>query len=77
MNVYTLKGINGDPIHEKLNEIIKYTNTKFKETCEKYNITYIDTKKIKEDYNIYPTQEEYEKIGSSIIEIINTNLLNK
>ena len=63
--------------NEELNKIIKYANEKFKETSEKYNITYIDMYehiKNEEQYKIYPTKEQYKIIGNIII---NNNLLNK
>ena len=63
---------------EKIQELINYANEKFKETSEKYNITYINMYEIlnlEEEYKIYPTKQEYEKIGNVIIDIINNNLL--
>lgn len=64
--------------NEKLSEIISYANEKFKEISEKYDITYIDQYEIitsTKELNIYPTKEEYEKLGNTIIDIINDNLL--
>lgn len=64
--------------NDKLSEIISYANEKFKEISEKYDITYIDQYEIitsTKELNIYPTKEEYKKLGNTIIDIINDNLL--
>lgn len=74
-----LTGIYINTNNEKLNEIINYINEKFKETSEKYKITYIDVyKELKaNNYKIYPSKEEYKIIGNNIIDEINNNLLKK
>lgn len=64
---------------EKINEIIKYANTKFKEKCEIYKINYINLYDLLEnnkEISIYPNEEEYKIISKNIIEVINSNLLN-
>lgn len=64
---------------EELKQILEYANQKFKETCTKYNVNYIDMYQIIEQtkpLNIYPSTTEYEQISKIIINIINTNLLN-
>ena len=74
-----LVGIYVDTNDEKLKEIINFAKEKFKETSNKYDINYINMYEIienEEQYKIYPTKEEYKKIGDTIIEIINNNLLN-
>lgn len=66
--------------NEKIKELIDYTNEKFKEISNKYNIIYIDMYeniKNEEKYKIYPTKEEYKNIGDLIIKKIEANLLNK
>ena len=70
-----LIGLNINTKDEKLNEILNYTNEKFKEQSEKYNIKYIDRYENNLEEKIYPTKEEYETIGNKIIEEINNNLL--
>lgn len=70
-----LIGININTKDNKLNEIIKYANEKFKETSEKNNIEYINQYTEENNDKIYPTKEEYEEIGNKIIDIINNNLL--
>ena len=64
-------GINIKTQDEKINQIIKATNEKFKEICDKYKIKYIN----RYEEEKYPTKKEYEKIGKRIIEEI--NLLKK
>ena len=64
---------------EKINEIIKYANTKFKEKCEIYKINYINLYDLLEnnkEISIYPNEEEYKIISKNIIEVIDSNLLN-
>lgn len=64
---------------EKINEIIKYANTKFKEKCEIYKINYINLYDLLENNKeicIYPNEEEYKIISKNIIEVIDSNLLN-
>lgn len=70
-----LIGINIQTEKEELNEIINYANELFKETSEKYKITYINQYEKKEGQKIYPTKEEYKKLGERIIEELNNNLL--
>lgn len=72
-----LVGIYINTENQKINEIIKIANEKFKSICEKYGINYIDQYEIlsSNEYT-YPTEEDHEIIGQSIIDIINTNLLN-
>lgn len=70
-----LIGLNINTKDEKLNEILNYTNEKFKEQSEKYNIKYIDRYENNLEEKIYPTKEEYETLGNKIIEEINNNLL--
>ena len=72
-----LIGININTEDENLNEIINYANESFKEIANKYNIIYIDNLKEKNKSTIYPTKEEYKKIGDTIIEELNNNLLKK
>ena len=75
-----LVGIYINTNDEKLNELIHYANEKMKNISYKYNIIYIDEYEIistNNEINIYPTKEEYKKIGESVIDIINNNLLNK
>jgi len=74
-----LVGIYVNAKNEKLKEILKYANEKFKEKSENYNIKYINLYEIIEsngELNIYPNEQEYEKISTSIIDIIDNNLLN-
>lgn len=70
-----LIGINIKTEDEKLKEIINYTNEKFKETSQKYNIEYIKTEDLIKE-KIYPTKDEYKSISEQIINIIDNNLLN-
>ena len=70
-----LIGININSKDEKLTQIINYANEKFKETAEKYKITYIDILEEKDEYKIYPTKEEYKQISEQIINILDSNLL--
>lgn len=68
-------GININTENEKLNEIINYANDKFEETCNKYDIKYINIYEKLLKNKIYPTKEEYKKIGDEIIKEM--NLLKK
>lgn len=75
-----LIGIYINTYDEELNNIIHYANEKFKETSNSYNVTYIDLYEIvspQGELNMYPSSEEYKKISSSIIDIIDNNLLDK
>lgn len=70
-----LVGININTTDKKINEMIKFTNEKFKEISNKYRIIYIDCLEEKIENKIYPTKENYKELGDRIIEIINKNLL--
>lgn len=72
-----LVGIYINTDNEKINQIIKIANEKFKLICEKYNINYIDQYEIlSSNEYMYPTEKDHEIISASIIDIIDTNLLN-
>ena len=70
-----LVGINITTEDEKINEIINYANETFEQISNKYNITYINQYEKKQEIKIYPTKEEYKKLGNKIIEELNNNLL--
>ena len=75
-----LVGIYINTENEKLEKIIKSANEKFKEKSENYNIKYIDLYnyiKPNGELNKYPSEDEYETLSNTIIDIINDNLLNK
>jgi len=72
-------GINIETENEKMNELLKTANNKFKEITKKYNTTYIDLYNLldnKTSYKKYPTELEYKIISNTIIDIINNNVLN-
>ena len=69
-------GININTEDEKLNKILEHANKKFEETCNKYNIKYMNIYKNETINKIYLTEKEYEELGKKLIEEIN-NLLKK
>ena len=70
--------------NKKTNDIFDYLNKKYKETADKYNVTYIEISDLfKENPNflpnendIHPSEEAYKAISNQIITAINKTLLN-
>ena len=70
--------------NQKVNDIFNYLNKKYKETCNNYNVTYIELDNLfKEnpnflpnENNIHPSEEGYKAISGEIIGAINKKLLN-
>ena len=70
--------------NKRINEIFNYLNKKYKETCNNYNVTYIEIDNLfKEnpnflpnENNIHPSEEGYKAISGEIISVINKKLLN-
>lgn len=60
---------------ENINNLLKNENTILKDTCEKYNIIYVDLYKILDSKEIYPNKEDHMKISNEIIDIIENKIL--